>query len=161
VYYAHTKLYVCEKDLKMANLKKTWSAARKILKNTAVVFTVTYFLFLCFAKLISEVDIDPAIPMFKSFVLLLFSLFLASADLIFNIPKIGFLLKLVIHFFAVLISTVISTSLAGYDFGYKATLMFFVFVVLYAICVTPYVLIGRKYKKTPSKQSFESIFGQN
>ncbi len=157
----HTKLYVCKKDLKMTTLKKTWSVARKILKNTAITFTVIYFLFLCFAKLISEVDIDPAIPMFKSFVLLLFSLFLASADFIFSIPRIGFLLKLVIHFFALLISTVISTTLAGYDFGYKATLMFFVFVVLYAVFATPYILIGRKYKKKPSKQSFESIFGRS
>ena len=144
----------------MIKFKNVWSVAKKILSSTAVVYTVLYFIFLCFSRLVGV--IDPAIHLRNSAILLFFAFLLTLCDLIFTVPGIHFILKLLIHFVCVLLSTIIATTLAGYDFSYKATLMFFVFMIIYIIFCIPYVLIGKKYKKgkkEPSKPSFESIFG--
>ena len=127
-------------------MHKFWSyISKKILTPSAVIFTVIYFLILCFANLTSETE--QAITLKNSAVIYLFSLFLSSCDLIFDHRKIKFALKVVLHFFAVFISTVIVSALAGYDFGYRAYLMIMIYVLAYAMICPLYILIGKKYPK--------------
>ncbi len=139
-------------------MNKFWKyISKKLLNNSAVIFTVIYFLILCFANLTS--DTQQAITLKNSAVIYLFSLLLSSCDLIFALKKMKFPLKIALHFAAVLLSTVIASAFAGYDFGYRAYLMLMIFILVYAIICPLYILIGKKHKiSSGTDPEFVSIF---
>ena len=120
--------------------------SKKILVPSAVIFTVVYFLILCFANLTS--DTPQAITLKNSAVIYFFAVLLSLCDLIFSHKKLNFALKITLHFASVLTSAFVVSSLAGYDFTGRAYLMVILFIFVYALICPFYVLIGKKYKKS-------------
>ena len=134
--------------------KRLKSISKKLINNSAVIFTVTYFLILCFANLTS--DTQQAITLKNSALLYLFALLIASCDFIFANQKMKLALKIAIHFVATLISTAAVAAFAGYDLGYRGYLMLMIFILAYAIICPIYVLVGKKYK-APEKADSEYV----
>lgn len=140
-------------------MNKYLSKTKKILLNSCAVFSVLYFLFLLLSGAMGT--LIPALPLKNSAVLFLFSFEICVCDLIFDTKKMKFAVKLLCHFFAVLLSALTCLGIAGYSLGYKTPIMIFVFLFIYALCAPVYILLGRKHKKgvKEEKQSeYVSIF---
>ncbi len=146
------------KEKEKAPMKAFWKQTKKTLSVSCAIFTVIYFFILIFSGLTGT--ITPAIPLKNSLIVFLLSLLLASCDMIFEIRKINFALKLLIHFAATLVSLLVSAGLAGYSLSYKTPVMLFVFIFLYAFICPIYILAGKKHKKgkTDSTSDYVSIF---
>lgn len=140
-------------------MKKYLSKTKKILASSCAVFTVLYFFILVFSGLTGT--ITPAIPLKNSLILFLLALLLAACDLIFEIGKLSFVLRLLAHFAATLASVFVCAGIAGYSLNYKTPVMLFVFFFLYAVICPIYVFAGKKHKKgvkDEPKGEYVSIF---
>ncbi len=140
-------------------MKKYWSIAKKTLSNACAIFSVLYFLLLILSGAMGT--LVPAIPLKNSAILFLFAICLCVCDLIFEIVKIKFAVRVLCHFFATLLSALICLGLAGYSLGHRTPVMVFVFLFIYAISSPLYILIGKKRKKGAKEESrgeYVSIF---
>lgn len=140
-------------------MKKYLGKAKKVLTSSCAVFTVLYFLFLILSGAMG--NLVPALPLRNSSILYLFSLLLALCDLIFEIKRIKFPLRLLCHFGASLISAMLCLGLAGYSLNYKTPVMIFVFFFIYATACPIYIFIGKKHKKgakVENQSDYVSIF---
>ncbi len=140
-------------------MKFFWKKTRNILSVSCVIFTAVYFFILVFSGLTGT--ITPAIPLKNSLIVLLLSILLVSCDMIFEIRKTSFIIKLLIHFAATMVSLLACAGLAGYSLSYKTPVMLFVFIFLYALICPFYILIGKKHKKgikDTSADEYVSIF---
>lgn len=142
-----------------ATMNKYLRMIKKILLGTCAVFTVLYFLFTLMSGAVG--NLHPTLPLRNSAVLLLFALELCLCDLIFEITKIKFFVKVLCHFSATLVSAMISLGVAGYSLGPRTLILVFVFLFVYAIVSPIYILVGKKHKKgvkTEKPSDYVSIF---
>ena len=151
-------VFVCTTS-KESKKVKVLSYIKKVLASSCGIYTVIYFLFLLLSAAMGTMT--PAIPLRNSAILYLFSLMLAASDLIFESKRMKLFVKILAHFGATLVSTLITLGLIGYSLGYRTILLSFIFLFLYALICPIYILIGRKHKKgatAEKKDEYVSIF---
>lgn len=138
----------------MKQLRFIW---QKLIAPAGVIYTLLSFVLLFLLTLTGNTK--PAINLVASAIFLLLALMIAACNLIFELKTLSLMTRTVLHFFAVLLSVVVSAAAGSYEMNMNSLVLVLVYVVLYLIVVPPILLIGiRVSKKQKEDKSYTSMF---
>lgn len=134
-----------------------------IILPTLQLTTVLIFLFLLCAKLMYSMGLisyeTPALTISSAILCLLLAFFYSLSNLIFRLKKISLFSRALLHFFSVLISTVLVISLTSYELKQESLVLIVLFVAFYLLIVPAALLIGGKINRQEKEEKeYKSIF---
>lgn len=130
---------------------------QKILAPAGAIYTLLSFVLLVLLTLTSNTK--PAINLTASLIFLLLSLMIACCNLIFEIKSLSLMTRTVLHFFAVLLSVILTATAGSYEMNVQSLVLILVYTILYLIIVPPFLLIGmRVSKKKKEEKTYTSMF---
>lgn len=140
---------------------KTLRKILDVIKNGCVIFTIITVLAYIAGVLFSKEE-TLFVPKFGQIIIfLIFSIFLAAANLLLKSPKCHVALKLTLHFFATLAIYFVAVVIGGgyIKSGAQTLITLSLFSVLYLIFAIIYAISSSaKNKKKNKKEEYESVF---
>jgi hypothetical protein len=101
----------------------------------------------------------PALTISSAILCLLLAFFYSLSNLIFRLKKISLFSRALLHFFSVLISTVLVISLTSYELKQESLVLIVLFVAFYLLIVPAALLIGGKINRQEKEEKeYKSIF---
>lgn len=138
----------------MKRLRFIW---QKVLAPAGVIYTLLTIVLLLLLTLTGNTK--PAINLASAVIFLLLSLLIGCCNLIFELKTLSLMTRTVLHFFAVLLSVIVTSAAGSYEMNVQSLTLILVYTVLYLIIVPPFLIVGiRVSKKQKEDKTYTSMF---